>query len=73
MHREMTVGELIAELSTMPEHYPATIVVDGTAGVITGVWCQSIEPGGVGTPHVLIGEREQAPAIVPPEWTGATR
>lgn len=70
-YREPTVAELVAQLIEMPQGYPASIVVNGTLGVITGVWCQQVEPGTQATPYVLIGEQEKADAIVPPEWASA--
>lgn len=67
--REMTVGELRERLAEMPDYYCVTVLVNGTAGVITGVWQQRLDPDRADTPHVLIGEREPASPIVPPHWT----
>ena len=69
--RELTVADLIERLSEMPAHRPVTIIVNGTAGVITGVWEQKLNPESGEAPHVLIGERERSEPIVPPTWTGA--
>lgn len=66
--REMTVGDLVERLREMPDHHCVTVIVDGTAGIITGVWQQSLAEGRGDAPHVLIGEREPASPIVPPEW-----
>lgn len=70
--REWTVSELIERLSEMPQHYPVAPIVNGTAGVITGVWCQPLDAQGVETPCVLIGEAEPVDPIVPPHWSEAT-
>lgn len=67
-YREPTVAELIEQLQAMPPHYPATVVVNGVVGVITGVWCQPVD-GPASTPHVIVGEQEPAGPIVPPEWS----
>lgn len=67
--RELSVGDLIERLSEYPAHYPVTVIVNGTAGVITGVWSQPIDESGADTPHVLIGEHEPAPQAVPVDWT----
>lgn len=69
-YREPTVAELIEQLQQQPQHYPVSIIVNGMAGVVTGVWCQSIESASM--PYVLIGEREAADAIVPPVWNEAS-
>lgn len=69
--REPTVADLIDQLREMPQHYPVTVMVNGTAGVITGIWQQSLEPQSQNTPHILIGEKPWHPPTVPAEWTGA--
>lgn len=66
--RELTVADLIEQLADMPDHYPVTVIVNGMAGVITGVWQQSLEPQSQNTPHVLIGEQHWKPPTVPDEW-----
>lgn len=65
--RELTVADLIEQLAEQPQHYPVTVIVNGTAGVITGVWCQSLNPP-VGQLHVLVGEQQWTPPTVPDEW-----
>jgi hypothetical protein len=67
-YREPTVADLITQLSELPQHYPVAPMVNGTVGVITGVWCVLLAPGTQETPTVLIGEHMPADAIVPPEW-----
>ena len=71
--RELTVGELIERLSEFPSYRPVTVIVNGTAGVITGVWAQKLNPDAGEAAHVLIGEQELAVQIVPPEWTNCQR
>ncbi len=66
--RELSVADLIDQLSAMPQHYPVTVLVNGSAGVITGVWCQPLDASRADTPHVLIGEQEPAPQTVPDAW-----
>lgn len=69
-YREPTVADLIRQLSEMPQHYPVTVIVNGTAGIITGVWSQPLDASGADAPHVLIGEHEPAPQTVPESWAG---
>jgi hypothetical protein len=66
--RELSVADLIERLSEMPQHYPVTVIVNGTAGVITGIWCEPLDPSGAETPHVLIGEQAWTPPTVPTDW-----
>lgn len=69
--RELTVADLMELLADQPGHYPVTVVVNGMAGVITGVWCQPLDAQGQDAPHVLIGEHMPADPIVPTDWTGS--
>lgn len=66
--REFSVADLIEQLTEMPPHYPVTVIVNGTAGVITGVWRQSLDTS-VSQQHVLIGEKPWNPPTVPTDWT----
>lgn len=68
--RELTVAGLIEQLSEMPSHYPVTVIVNGTAGVITGVWRQSLDTA-QSEQHVLIGEKPWTPPTVPTDWEAA--
>jgi len=65
--RDPTVAELIEQLREMPQHYPVTVIVNGTAGVITGVWRQPLDLR-LSDVHVLIGEQHWKPPTVPAEW-----
>lgn len=67
-YRELTVADLIRKLAEMPQHYLVTVIVDGTAGIITDVWAQPLDDHGQDTPHVLIGEHDLAPQTVPESW-----
>lgn len=51
--RDITVGELLAALADIPEHYSVAPCVDGVIGVFQGVLIKTTRNDG---PIVVIGE-----------------
>ncbi len=65
--REVTVADLIDQLSTLPQHYHVSPIVNGIVGVGIDTWLAYIED--VREVVVLFGEKPiGTPPTVPGEW-----